>query len=147
MLSDPSGPSYTWTTYDVLGRKYQEWNSTRCSSPGSNCLGESTWGITTHQYDALGRETKLIPADGSSTNDNVTTSYSGSSTTVTDEAGAVRTLTKDALDRLAQVSEGSAGYITKYVYDALGNLNCVEQHGGVSGTGCSSSNRIYNYRC
>jgi RHS repeat-associated protein len=28
---------------------------------------------------------------------------------------------------------------TLYFYDALGNLNCVEQHGGVSGTGCSAA--------
>jgi RHS repeat-associated protein len=28
---------------------------------------------------------------------------------------------------------------TLYFYDALGNLLCVEQHGGVSGAGCSSS--------
>ena len=27
---------------------------------------------------------------------------------------------------------------TLYTYDALGNLTCVEQHGGVSGTGCTS---------
>src|SRR5258708_11323709 len=28
---------------------------------------------------------------------------------------------------------------TLYSYDALGNLLCVEQHGGVSGTGCSAA--------
>ena len=28
---------------------------------------------------------------------------------------------------------------TLYTYNALGNLTCVEQHGGVTGTGCSSS--------
>jgi RHS repeat-associated protein len=28
---------------------------------------------------------------------------------------------------------------TLYTYDALGNLTCVEQHGGVTGTGCSAS--------
>jgi RHS repeat-associated protein len=30
-------------------------------------------------------------------------------------------------------------YVTKYAYDALGNMICVEQHGDASGTGCSSS--------
>ena len=30
-------------------------------------------------------------------------------------------------------------YATLYQYDALGNLLCVEQHGGVTGTGCSAS--------
>ncbi|HET9283984.1 MAG TPA: RHS repeat-associated core domain-containing protein [Candidatus Angelobacter sp.] len=29
-------------------------------------------------------------------------------------------------------------YVTLYQYDGLGNLTCVEQHGGVTGTGCSS---------
>jgi YD repeat-containing protein len=28
---------------------------------------------------------------------------------------------------------------TLYTYDALGNLTCVEQHGGVTGTGCAAS--------
>ena len=30
-------------------------------------------------------------------------------------------------------------YVTLYQYDGLGDLTCVEQHGGVTGTGCSSS--------
>ena len=29
-------------------------------------------------------------------------------------------------------------YVTLYNYDGLGNLRCVEQHGNVSGTGCSA---------
>jgi RHS repeat-associated protein len=29
--------------------------------------------------------------------------------------------------------------VTQYQYDPLGNLTCVEQHGGVSGTGCSAA--------
>jgi RHS repeat-associated protein len=30
-------------------------------------------------------------------------------------------------------------YATLYTYDALGNLTCIEQHGGVTGTGCSAN--------
>lgn len=30
-------------------------------------------------------------------------------------------------------------FVTLYSYDALGNLLCVEQHGNVSGTGCSAA--------
>jgi RHS repeat-associated protein len=30
-------------------------------------------------------------------------------------------------------------FVTLYSYDALGNLVCVEQHGGVTGTGCSAA--------
>lgn len=33
---------------------------------------------------------------------------------------------------------GGHAYVTLYTYDPLGNLLCVEQHGNVSGTGCSS---------
>lgn len=138
LLSDPSGATYTQTTYDALGRKYQVWNPTRCVPTTTACSGESTWGITTYNYDALSREILEIPPDGSSTSDNIKTSYSGNTVTTTDEAGNVRTTNNDALGRLTQVSEGSVSYITVYTYDALSNLTCVEQHGGVSGTGCSA---------
>ncbi len=33
----------------------------------------------------------------------------------------------------------STPFVTLYNYDVLGNLTCVEQHGGVTGTGCSSA--------
>ncbi len=69
LLSDPSGATYTLTTYDALGRKYQVWNPTRCNPITTNC-GESTWGGTTYNYDALDRETLLIPPDGSASSDN-----------------------------------------------------------------------------
>ena len=139
LLSDPSGPTYTLTTYDALGRKYQVWNPTRCIPTTTPCSGETTWGITTYNYDALSRETLLIPPDGTATTDNQKTSYSGNEITVTDEAGNIRSSWSDALGRMTQVSEGSVGYITDYFFDALGNLTCAEQHGGVTGTGCSSS--------
>jgi len=138
LLSDPSGATYTLTTYDALGRKYQVWNPTRCTPTTTPCSGETTWGITTYNYDAISREILEIPPDGTSTTDNLKTSYSGNNTTVTDEAGNIRTTTSDALGRLTQVSEGSVGYITDYFYDALSDLTCVEQHGGATGTGCSS---------
>jgi RHS repeat-associated protein len=38
----------------------------------------------------------------------------------------------------APVFSGHA-YVTLYSYDPLGNLLCVEQHGNVSGTGCSAA--------
>jgi RHS repeat-associated protein len=138
LLSDPSGATYTLNTYDALGRKYQVWNPTRCTPTTTPCSVETTWGITTYNYDAISREILLIPPDGTSTHDNEATSYSGNTTTVTDEAGNYRTTTDDALGRVTQVSEGSAAYLTLYTYDALSNLTCVEQHGGVTGTGCSS---------
>ncbi|PYT86869.1 MAG: hypothetical protein DMG36_25940, partial [Acidobacteria bacterium] len=43
------------------------------------------YGLTTHVYDALGRTTQVIEPDGSA----VTASFSGNTTTVTDEAGII----------------------------------------------------------
>jgi RHS repeat-associated protein len=122
-----------------IAREFQVWNPTRCNPTASPCAGETTWGITTFQYDALNREKLMIPPDGSQSSNNIRTTYTGNSVTVTDEAGKTRTTTTDALGRLVQVSEGSLGYVTLNFYDALGNLTCIEQHGGVTGTGCASS--------
>src|SRR5208337_4704244 len=58
-LTTDISADYTNTSYDGRGNVYQESNPTRCSSsPGmfpSSC-SESTWGITTFNYDALGRK-------------------------------------------------------------------------------------------
>jgi RHS repeat-associated protein len=136
--SDPSGTTSTLTTYDALGRKSQVYNPTRCSLPGTNC-GEATWGYTTYNYDALNRITGVLEQDNSA----VSTSYYSNCTTVTDEAGEARTSCVDGLGRMTSVLEdpGSSphlNYETDYTYDALGNLLCVQQQGGVTGTGCSS---------
>ncbi len=70
---------------------------------------ESTYGLTTFNYDALGRVIKVIPPDGSSSANNVVTSYSGNSTTVTDQAGTQRRSFTDALGRLIRVDEPYTG--------------------------------------
>jgi RHS repeat-associated protein len=136
LTSDPDGTDYTVATYDGLGHSYQSYNLTRCSTPTTNC-GESTWGFTTSVYDALGRITIFVPQDGTvptgSTcpSNDVCTSYSGNTTTVTDEAGISRESTTDGLGRLTQVTEnpGGLGYVTGYSYDALDDLTNVLQNG------------------
>jgi RHS repeat-associated protein len=146
LTSDPLGTVYTRTDYDALGRKQFEWNPTRCNitvgTPPGSCSGESTYGKTETQYDALGRVSKLIPPDGTGTSNNITTAYAANCTTVTDQAGKQRRSCSDALGRLIQVDEPfptlSTPAATLYTYDALDNLVCVEQHGGVTGTGCAS---------
>jgi RHS repeat-associated protein len=139
LTSDPDGATYTRISYDAMGRKYQEWNPTRCDpDTASSCSGETTFGYTTHEYDPLSREILLIPADGSATADNVQTSYFLNTVTTTDEAGVSLAVTTDAFGRIDQVKEVNTGWVTLYTHDPLGNLTCVEQHGGVSGTGCSS---------
>lgn len=94
--SDPQGIVKTDTTYDALGRTSTVSNPYRASD---------TVYVTTTKYDALGRIVKLIPTDGTDTANNVVTSYAGTSTTVTDEAGKVRRSSIDGLGRLVEVDE------------------------------------------
>jgi len=85
---------------------------------------------------------QVIPPDGTSTANFEGTSYSGRTTTVTDQAGHARKSQTDGLGRLTNVWEDPAGlnYQTIYQYDVLGNMLCVEQHGSAAtGTGCSSA--------
>jgi len=134
-----SGIVTVTTTYDDLGRKATVSNPYCTTS-------DPTYGVTTYQYDALSRVTKLIPPDGTASTNNVSTDYSQFPTvTVTDEAGKQRRSRTDAVGRLVEVDEPSSSglanpWTTLYTYDGLGNLTCVEQHGdAATGTGCSAS--------
>ncbi|MGH9554618.1 MAG: RHS repeat domain-containing protein [Terriglobales bacterium] len=124
--SDPEGVTYADVTYDELGRKKTETNPYRSTS-------DPTYGITTYEYDALGRVTKLIPPDGTASANNVVTVYDANLTTVTDQAGKKRKSDVDGLGRLLRVWEpdpnvaGSLTNKTRYFYDTLGNLTCVLQ--------------------
>ena len=108
----------TKQTYDALGRTKQTSNPYRA---GQTVL----WTTTT--YDGLGRAISVKTPD----NAVVSTSYSGSTATVTDQAGKDRQSTTDALGRLTEVVEdpgtGGLGYVTTYGYDVLGNLKTVTQ--------------------
>ncbi|MCI0538651.1 MAG: hypothetical protein L0Z50_25875 [Verrucomicrobiales bacterium] len=116
--------------YDALGRKKRTYNPTRCNPVETNC-GEATWGYADFEYDALGRPTKVVPPDGTTGANNVTTSYSGNTVTVTDQAGKKRKSETDALGRLVRVWEPDATqnlvHITFHQYDVLDNLLCVHQ--------------------
>ncbi|MCI0625315.1 MAG: hypothetical protein L0387_27340 [Acidobacteria bacterium] len=144
LTSDPEGTVYTDTTYDALGRTSTVSNPYRST-------GETTYGITETQYDALGRVTKVIPPDGTATSNNVTTTYAGPTTTVTDQAGKVRKSETDALGRLIRVwepnSSGSLVNTTRYFYDTLDNLTCVLQLGAAAEpANCTSPNATYRPR-
>jgi RHS repeat-associated protein len=136
LTSDPDGTDYVDTTYDSVGRKSTVSNPHRSGSLPTD-------GTTTYSYDALDRVTSVLKPDGSQTS----STYNSNCTTVTDEAGKARKSCVDGLDRLTQVFEdpGSSphlNYETDYSYDALGNLICIQQQGGVStpsGTGCAYS--------
>jgi RHS repeat-associated protein len=111
--------------YDSLGRvsfqgyAFQDggWGTSRsCSIAGDSFT-----------YDALGRGTKVTHSDNSF----ISTSYSGNSATVTDEAGKTRESFTDGLGRMTEVIENPGGlnYITNYTYDALDNLTGVVESG------------------
>lgn len=123
MLSDPSGqPDYITMTYDPLDRLASISNPYRTMS-------DSTYGVTSYQYDMLNRETSLTrSADGSSQ----AWTYSGATTTAFDEENNATQRTTDALGRLVEVVE-PGGLTTQYSYDPLNNLLTVSQL-GISGT-------------
>jgi RHS repeat-associated protein len=118
----PSAPVKTDTSYDGFGRVWKVSNPYRSPS-------DPTYGLTTYAYDPLGRVTSISYPDGGAT----TTSYSGSSSTVTDAALKKRTFLSDALGRLTSVTEdpgpGHLNYSTAYSYNALDDLLTVSQSG------------------
>jgi RHS repeat-associated protein len=110
--SDPSGVVYAAITYDLIGRKSQVYNPTRCSPPTTNCGTETTWGYTTANYDALSRVTSGVEQDGSAvstTYDQTTSNSTGTCATVTDEASHKRTTCTDGVGRLVEVDEPGVG--------------------------------------
>jgi RHS repeat-associated protein len=108
----------TQTQYDALSRAFKTSNPYRLWQSQS-----AVW--TTQAFDALGRVISVTTPD----NAVVSTSYSGNSVTVTDQAGKARKSVKDALGRLSDVYEDPAGlnYQTTYLYDVLDNLVKVTQ--------------------
>ena len=139
ILSEGSSQIYTRTAYDAQGRKAQVWNPSRCDQrTATSCSGETTWGSTRFQYDGLGRQTLLIPPDGTATTNNEVTIYPGNTVLVTDEMGNQWQRTSDALGRLTKVLEplpSTAPNIeTDYAYDVLNNITGVNQKGASSET-------------
>jgi RHS repeat-associated protein len=141
LASDLDGPTFGATSYDGAGRAYQVYNPTRCNPPTTNCGTETTWGLTTYTYDALGRTTTVAEPDGSSTQTLYDQTCSVNSiaqdgTLVTDEAGNQRLSCNDGLGRMTGVFEAPnvSGYDfpTVYQYDALNDLTGVTQNGSNS---------------
>jgi YD repeat-containing protein len=117
--------------YDSLGRAYKS------SNPFRPYLSETPqW--TTTSFDALGRVIQIKTPD----NAIVGRSYSGTTTTVTDQALRKRSGTTDALGRLLNVVEDPTGlnYQTNYTYDLLGRLRKTAQT-----EGATTQNRYFMY--
>jgi len=92
------------TGFDGLDQTVSVSNPYRTSSdPGP------TNGITTTQYDGVGRAIKVIPPDGSVSANNFSTAYTANCMTVTDPAGKIRKSCGDALGRVIEVDEPGGG--------------------------------------
>jgi len=106
------------TQYDALGRPYKG------SNPFRPWQSETAVWMTS-AFDALGRVTSVTTADSAA----VSTSYSGNTVTVTDQAGKARKSVTDGVGRLVEIYEdpSSLNYLTSYSYDTLDNLTSVSQ--------------------
>jgi RHS repeat-associated protein len=132
LTSDPQGTDYIDTAYDPLERVATVSNPYRSTS-------DSTYGVTTHNYDPLNRPTLVVQPDGSA----ISTSYCGKAALVTDESGKWRRSQTDALGRLIEVDEpnsltatvsacpasGDPIWATTYTYDGFDDLTGVAQGG------------------
>jgi RHS repeat-associated protein len=119
------------TTYDSLGRVYQQSEPYLTYAPTSASIGVPIGPIyyTTTQYDALGRVVSVMHPNSFAT----TTTYTGLDTTVTmpnNGTGYVETK-KQTLNLLGQVAivTDAVGSTLKYYYDATGNVTQVDRAG------------------
>ena len=126
-VTDPEGGTIkTDTTYDGMGRAYKVSNPYHSTS-------DSTYGLTTYTYDALGRPSdvgsakSILRPDGTS----LSTLYSANCVSLTDEQTHARNNCSDGLGRLTSVTEdpGGLNYSTTYSYNALDDLLTVSQSG------------------
>src|SRR6202035_3079677 len=96
----PNGTVKVDTTYDSLGRVSSVSNPYFSTS-------DSTYGVTTNQYDALNRVIRTIKQDGSVSkikyNVASTIAVNGDCAITTDEAGQQRGHCTDAMGRLVEV--------------------------------------------
>lgn len=115
------------TFYDGLGRVKKATNPHRLG-----VVSSPTDGYTTTTYDELGRISTINTFDGTNNSTGtVTSTYSGTTVTVADQASKQRRSKVDALGRLTEVIEpapdGNLTQSTTYDYDARGNLKQVHQ--------------------
>jgi RHS repeat-associated protein len=123
-VSVDQGGGQVFSTYDPFGRLVSRTNPL----PSGTTSGPTT----TFQHDPLGRITVTTLPDGNT----ISTTYSGSTITATDEVGRKTQRQFDGLGRLIAVTEqdpgsGSLTQTTTYSYDLLDNLTKVNQGGQI----------------
>jgi RHS repeat-associated protein len=139
------------TAYDALGRVSKTSTPYRSAGGGTplTALEWSNAGRVGTEYDSLGRVLKVTTMPDGAV---VQTDYSGDRVLMKEQTGRERVSRADALGRLKEVwevtphesgaeastvqltafpnhPEATYGYLTSYVYDALGNLRMTEQSG------------------
>jgi RHS repeat-associated protein len=122
LTSDPQGTVTTDTVYDGFGRVYTTSNPYRSTS-------DTTYGITTMHYDALGRATQVTRQDGGT----ISTNYNGACTTAMDEIGNPRKSCSDGLGRLIEVDEPNAASLGISATASV-TINSVTTNGALNST-------------
>lgn len=130
--------------YDVMGRVLRSSEPYYASGISASINPTGNW--TTSSYDLLGRTIEVTLPD----NTEISASYNGTVTSVTDQAGRQRRQITDALGRVIRVDEPDANgnldsggvpvQPTSYEYDLLGNLTKVTQT-----TSSVTQERIFKY--
>ena len=111
-LEGPGSWSVTDTQYDSLGRVEKISNPYSASNLSGGLNPPGIW--TENTYDALSRVVTIKLQDSTQ----ITTSYLGNETTVTDQANKKRRSVTDAVGRLIKIIEdpGGLSYETNYTY-------------------------------
>ncbi|GLQ93475.1 DUF6531 domain-containing protein [Dyella acidisoli] len=157
------------TTQTTAYNYYMNSSAANCGTPGAACyqtgdlhtVTDPQGHVTTiGSYDADGRITRVIDANGINTDmtytprgwlasrnvGGATTSFTytpyGAVQTVTDPDGVITTYSYDAAHRLAKVTDSQGNYI-QYTLDAAGNKT-AEQVFDSSGTSRKSLTRTFN---
>jgi YD repeat-containing protein len=141
----PEGSISSETTYDATGRPYS------VTTPHLAGSSSSTDGSTYKYYDVLGRSTRVVAPDSSTT----TSTYSGNTQTITNPLLHGKQYTYDAFHRLTSVLEpNSSGALTNetdYQYNATASppvyrMTQVDQWGGAkNSTSPGDRQRVMNY--
>lgn len=124
-----------FTLYDIMGRPVQQSNPAEMTAWWAPTGADSSWVWSYQTYDWNGRPLLTTNQDGTTTEN----SYGGCGcaggevTTIRDERGRRRRLSKDVLGRLAKVEElnwdQSVYSTTTYAYNARDQIKSINQAG------------------
>ncbi|HET9184487.1 MAG TPA: RHS repeat-associated core domain-containing protein [Candidatus Angelobacter sp.] len=135
-----TGGAYPVTTYDS-GTLTVTVDGFKASASYNQSLNNNPTTLAGSLALALNGSGSPVMASPSGTTITLTARTVGTATDYTVTGSSTRSFTASGatLGKGTNPTGIDAPLVTLYQYDGLGNLLCVEQHGGVSGTGCSSA--------